>query len=249
MHPTPDLAGKVAIVTGASGGIGAVIAHTLAAAGAAVTVVGRRTRAGEAAVRHLPRASFVAADLTDRETHRRVIDTTIDQFGRLDILVNNAAAHTSGPAIQGTEEDFDRIVALNYKATFFLTQAALPALIASGAGRIINISSIGTLKTFWGAAIYNSSKAALDSLTRTWALEHGPEGVRANAVNPGIVVDGPMSAPVQQFLDIEHDVLPTIPARRLATAADVAAVVAFLAGPGADYLNGVIIPLDGGLTA
>jgi NAD(P)-dependent dehydrogenase (short-subunit alcohol dehydrogenase family) len=249
MHPTADLAGKVAIVTGASGGIGAVIARTLAAAGASVTVVGRRTEAGEAAVKDLPRAMFVAADLTDRETHRRVIDTTLDRFARLDILVNNAAAHTSGPAIHGTEEDFDRIVALNYKATFFLTQAALPALIASGAGRVVNISSIGTIKAFWGAAIYNSSKAALDSLTRSWALEHGADGVRVNAINPGIVVDGPMSAPVQALLDIERDVLPTIPARRLATAADVAAVVTFLAGPGADYLNGVIIPLDGGLTA
>ena len=249
MHPTADLDGKVAIVTGASGGIGAVIARTLAAAGAAVTVVGRRAEAGAALAEELPDATFVAADLTDRRTHRRVVDATLERFGRLDILVNNAAAHAGGPAIEGTEEDFDRIVALNYKATFFLTQAALPALIAAGAGRIVSISSIGTLKTYWGAAIYNSSKAALDSLTHTWALEHGPDGVRVNAVNPGIVADGPMSAPVQQLLDIERDVLPTIPARRLATAADVAAVVTFLAGPGADYLNGVIVPLDGGLTA
>jgi NAD(P)-dependent dehydrogenase (short-subunit alcohol dehydrogenase family) len=249
MDATANLDGKVAIVTGATGGIGAVIARALAESGAAVTVVGRRTEAGEAVVKDLPRASFVAADLTDHDTHRRVVDTAIDRFGRLDILVNNAAAHTDGPAIQGTEEDFDRVVALNYKAAFFLTQTALPALIASGAGRIVNISSIGTIKTYWGAAIYNSSKAALDNLTRTWALEHGADGVRVNAVNPGIVVDGPMSAPVQSFLDIERDVLPTIPARRLATAADVAAIVTFLAGPGADYLNGVIVPLDGGLTA
>jgi len=249
MDSTPHLDGKAAIVTGATGGIGAVIARALAAAGASVTVVGRRAEAGEAVVKDLPRATFVAADLTDHSTHRRVVDATMDRFGRLDILVNNAAAHAGGPAIQGTEQDFDRIVALNYKAAFFLTQAALPGLIASGAGRIVNVSSIGTIKTYWGAAIYNSSKAALDNLTRTWALEHGADGVRVNAVNPGIVADGPMSAPVQEFLDIERDVLPTIPARRLATAADVAAVVTFLAGTGADYLNGVIVPLDGGLTA
>lgn len=249
MDATPPLDGKVAIVTGATGGIGAVIAGALSEAGAAVTVVGRRADAGEVVVKDLPRASFIAADLTDCSTHRHVVDTTIGRLGRLDILVNNAAAYTSGPAIQGTEEEFDRVIAVNYKAAFFLTQAALPALVASGAGRIVNISSIGTIKTFWGAAIYNSSKAALDNLTRSWALEHGADGVRVNAVNPGIVVDGPMSAPVQAFLDIERDVLPTIPARRLATAADVAAVVTFLAGPGADYLNGVIVPLDGGLTA
>ena len=249
MHSTEDLNGRVAVVTGASGGIGAVIARHLAAAGAAVTVVGRRTEAGEAVVKDLPRAAFVAADLTDHTTHRRIVDTTIDRFGRLDILVNNAAAHAAGPAIHGTEEDFDRVVTLNYKAVFFLTRAALPALVASGAGRIINISSIGTVKTFAGAAIYNSSKAALDNLTRTWALEHGPDGVCVNAINPGIVADGPMSAPAQRFLDIERDVLPTIPARRLATAADVAALAGFLAGPGAGYLNGAIIPLDGGLTA
>lgn len=249
MDAITPLDGKVAIVTGATGGIGAVIARALAAAGAAVTVIGRRAEAGQALAKDLPNGLFVAADLTDHDTHRRIVDTTVDRFGRLDILVNNAAAHASGPAIQGAEEDFDRIVALNYKAVFFLTQAALPALIASGAGRIINISSIGTVKTYWGAAIYNSSKAALDNLTRTWALEHGGDGLRVNAVNPGIVADGPMSAQVREFLDIERDVLPTIPARRLATAADVAAVVTFLAGPGADYLNGVIVPLDGGLTA
>ncbi|GAA3384039.1 SDR family NAD(P)-dependent oxidoreductase [Cryptosporangium minutisporangium] len=246
---TTSLDGKVALVTGATGGIGAEIARTLAAAGAAVTVVGRNAEAGATVVKELNRGLFVAADLTRRETHQSILDATLALFGRLDILVNNAAAHAAGPALEGAEEDFDRIVALNYKAAFFLTQAALPSLIASGAGRIVNISSIGTVKSYAGAAIYNSSKAALDNLTKSWALEHGPDGVRANAVNPGIVVDGPMSAPVQEFLDIEHAVLPTIPARRLATAADVAAVVTFLAGPGADYLNGVIVPLDGGLTA
>src|SRR5262249_40526332 len=148
MDATTTLDGRVAIVTGSTGGIGAVIARALATAGAAVTVVGRRAEAGEAIAQDLPCGSFLHADLPDLTTtdpHRRVIAPTINRFGRLDILVNNAAAHTSGPAIQGTEEDFDRIVALNYKAAFFLTQAALPALIASGAGWIINISSIGTI--------------------------------------------------------------------------------------------------------
>jgi len=246
---TTPLDGKVALVTGATGGIGAVIARTLDAAGAAVTVVGRNTEAGATVEKELRRGQFVAADLTRRESHRAIVDATLERFGRLDILVNNAAAHAAGPALEAGEDDFDRVVALNYKAAFFLTQAALPALIASGAGRIVNISSIGTIKTYAGAAIYNSSKAALDNLTRSWALEHGPDGVRVASVNPGIVVDGPMSAPVQAFLDIERAVLPTIPARRLATAADVAAVVTFLAGPGADYLNGIVVPLDGGLTA
>jgi NAD(P)-dependent dehydrogenase (short-subunit alcohol dehydrogenase family) len=246
---TTDLDGKVAVVTGSTGGIGAAIARSLAAAGAAVVVVGRRTEEGAAVAKDLPRATFVAADLTRRDAREHVLAATLNEFGRLDILVNNAAAFTVGPAIQGTEEDFDRVVTLNYRATFFLTQAALPALVASGGGRIVNISSIGTIKTFAGGAIYNSSKAALDNLTRSWAQEHGPDGVRVNSVNPGIVIDGPMSAPVQAFLDIERDVVPTIPARRVATAGDVAAVVTFLAGPGAEFLNGVIVPLDGGLTA
>jgi len=246
---TAPLDGKVALVTGATGGIGAVIARALDAAGAAVTVVGRNAEAGATVAKELRRGLFVAADLTHRASHRSIVDATLERFGRLDVLVNNAAAHAAGPALEAGADDFDRVVALNYKAAFFLTQTALPALIASGSGRIVNISSIGTIKTYAGAAIYNSSKAALDNLTRSWALEHGPDGVRVSSVNPGIVVDGPMSAPVQAFLDIEQVVLPTIPARRLATAADVAAVVTFLAGPGADYLNGVIVPLDGGLTA
>lgn len=246
---TTSLDGKVAVVTGATGGIGAVIARTLDAAGAAVTVVGRSADAGATVAKELRRGLFVAADLTDRSSHQPVVDATVERFGRLDVLVNNAAAHAPGPALEASEADFDRVVALNYKAAFFLTQAALPALIASGSGRIVNISSIGTVKSFAGAAIYNSSKAALDNLTRSWALEHGPDGVRAYSVNPGLVADGPMSAPVQALLDVERDVIPTIPARRVATAADVAAVVAFLAGPGAEFLNGVVVPLDGGLTA
>jgi NAD(P)-dependent dehydrogenase (short-subunit alcohol dehydrogenase family) len=241
-----SLTGRVAIVTGSTGGIGAVIARTLAEAGAAVTVTGRDADAGEAVATGLPRAAFVAGDLTDRDVRRRLVDTTLDTFGRLDILVNNAAVHNRGPV---TEDDFDRVVALNYRAAFFLTEAAMPALAGSGAGRVVNVSSIGTIKSYPGGAVYNSSKAALDSLTRTWAAEQGPTGVRVNAVNPGLVLDGPMSAPKRAMLDVERDVLPSIPARRLATAADVAAVVTFLAGPGAAFLNGVIIPLDGGLTA
>jgi NAD(P)-dependent dehydrogenase (short-subunit alcohol dehydrogenase family) len=244
-----QLHGKVVIVTGATGGIGAAIARALGAQGAAVTVVGRRADAGEAVVKELENGLFVEADLVRRETHQAVIDATLARFGQLDILVNNAATHTMGMAIDSTEEEFDRVVGLNYKATFFLTQAALPHLLRGSDGRIVNISSIGTTKVWAGASIYNSSKAALDNLTKTWAIEHGPQGLRVNGVNPGIVVDGPMSFSVQAAVDVEAHILPTIPARRLATAADVAATTVFLSGPGADYLNGVTIALDGGLTA
>jgi NAD(P)-dependent dehydrogenase (short-subunit alcohol dehydrogenase family) len=244
-----QLNGKVAVVTGATGGIGAAIARALAAQGAAVTVVGRRVDAGEAVAKEFEDGLFVAADLVRRESHQAVVDATLARFGRLDILVNNAAAYAMGMAIDSTEDDFDRVVGLNYKATFFLTQAALPHLLVEPGGRIVNISSIGTTRAWAGASIYNSSKAALDNLTKTWAIEHGSQGLRVNGVNPGIVVDGPMSFPVQAAVDIEAHILPTIPARRLATAADVAATAVFLAGPDADYLNGVTIALDGGLTA
>jgi NAD(P)-dependent dehydrogenase (short-subunit alcohol dehydrogenase family) len=243
------LNGKVALVTGATGGIGAAIARALAMQGAAVTVVGRRADAGEAVAEELEKGLFVEADLVRRQTHQAVVDATLARFGRLDILVNNAATFTMGMAIDSTEEEFDRVVGLNYKATFFLTQAALPHLLRGPDGRIVNISSIGTTKAWAGASIYNSSKAALDSLTKAWAIEHGAQGLRVNGVNPGIVVDGPMSFPVQAGVDVDAHILPAIPARRLATAADVSAVAVFLAGPGADYLNGVTIALDGGLTA
>ncbi|MBF9135103.1 glucose 1-dehydrogenase [Plantactinospora sp. S1510] len=244
-----ELSGKVALVTGATGGIGAVIARTLATAGAAVTVVGRRTDLGAAVADELDNGLFVPADLTRRESHDEVLGAVLDRFGGLDILVNNAAAYSTGLTHEATEEEFDRVVGLNYKATYFLTQATLPHLLRGAGGRIVNISSIGTTRSWAGASIYNSSKAALDNLTRTWAIEYGPQGLRVNGVNPGIVHDGPMSFPVQAAVDIEAHVLPTIPARRLATAADVAAATLFLAGPGADYLNGVTIALDGGLTA
>ncbi len=116
---------------------------------------------------------FVGGDLTDRDVRQRIVATTLDTFGRLDILVNNAAVHNRGPV---TEQDFDRVVALNYRAAFFLTEAAMPALITSGSGRVINVSTIGTIKSYAGGALYNSSKAALDSLTRSWASEHGHQG-------------------------------------------------------------------------
>ncbi|GIG86680.1 SDR family NAD(P)-dependent oxidoreductase [Plantactinospora endophytica] len=244
-----ELSGRVALVTGGTGGIGATIARVLSEAGAAVTVVGRRAELGTAVAAELADGLFVPADLSRRESHHEVLQSTVDRFGGLDILVNNAAAHTAGLTHESTEEEFDRVVGLNYKATYFLTQAALPHLLSGGGGRIVNISSIGTTRSWAGASIYNSSKAALDNLTRTWAVEYGPQGLRVNGVNPGIVADGPMSYPVQAAFDIEEDILPTIPARRLATAADVAAATLFLAGPGADYLSGVTIALDGGLTA
>ncbi|GAA3725158.1 SDR family oxidoreductase [Plantactinospora mayteni] len=244
-----ELSGKVALVTGGTGGIGAAIARVLAGAGAAVTVVGRRADLGTAVAAELPDGLFVPADLSRRQSHDEVLRATVDRFGGLDILVNNAAAYTAGPTHESTEEEFDRVVGLNYRATYFLTQAALPHLLRSGAGRIVNISSIGTTRSWAGSSIYNSSKAALDNLTRTWAIEYGPQGLRVNGVNPGMVLDGPMSFSVQAAVDVEAHVLPTIPARRLCTAADVAAATLFLAGPGADYLGGVTIALDGGLTA
>jgi NAD(P)-dependent dehydrogenase (short-subunit alcohol dehydrogenase family) len=177
-----------------------------------------------------------------------VVAETVAEFCGLDILVNNAAAFGLGPTEGVSEDEFDRIVALNYKATYFLTQAALPHLLRRRGGKIVNISSIGVTKSWAGASVYNSSKAALENLTQTWANEYGPRGLNVNALSPAMV-DAPMSLPVRAHVDVATQILPTIPARRIAVVADVAGAAVFLASAEADYLHGVRIPIDGGLTA
>lgn len=247
------LVGKVAVVTGSTSGIGEAIARAFAQEGAMVVLTGRRADLGERVMEQIiddgGQAVFVPGDLTRSETRQAVVSAAVKRFGGLDILVNNAAVASFAMTDDAGEDDFDRMVTLNYKAAYFMTQAALPHLLSGRGSKIINIGTLGAVKSWPGASVYNSSKAALESLTRTWATEYGPHGVGVNMISPGMVADAPMSQPVLARMDVDAQVLPSVPARRLCTMDDISAAALFLACADSDYLHGVRLPLDGGLTA
>ncbi|GAB1820158.1 SDR family NAD(P)-dependent oxidoreductase [Herbidospora sp. RD11066] len=236
------LSGKIALVTGGTSGIGEGIARRFGAEGATVVLTGRRADLGERIAKEIGTATFVPGDLAQAET-REALVAAVEAYGGLDVLVNNAAAFGDTVTDQVTEEEFDRIVGLNFRAAYLVTRDVLPHLIRKPGGRIVNISSIGVLRSWPGASVYNASKAALENLTQTWAHEYGQYGLTANALTLP-VVDAPMSVPAQPYVDLQ-----AIPSRRIGTITDVADMAVFIASNESSYLNGARIPLDGGQSA
>ncbi|MFF5075494.1 SDR family NAD(P)-dependent oxidoreductase [Actinoplanes sp. NPDC000266] len=237
-----ELTGKTALITGSTTGIGRAAAIALAARGASVVVTGRDAQRGAEVVEKIQAdggtAHFVAADLTDQEDVARLAR----EAGDVDVLVNNAAAASFGPSADITTAQYDAMLDGNLRAVYVLTAALAPRMAERGSGSVINVSSGAALMGDFYNAVYAATKGAVNSLTRAWAAEYGPAGVRVNAVAPGPVYTG---APVE-WLD---KYIPLIPLRRVARPEDVAEVIAFLAGPGGSYVNGTVIPVDGGLTA
>ncbi|RGD62598.1 SDR family oxidoreductase [Kitasatospora xanthocidica] len=245
-----SLAGRVALVTGATSGIGAATATALAEQGAHVLVAGRDAARGEAVVAAIRagggRADFVAAELRDVAAVRRLARTaTALGGGRVDILVNNAGVYPFGPTEGTTEEEFDAVYALNVRAPYFLVAELAPAMAARGAGAIVNISTQAASHGAPGMSLYGSSKAAVNLLTRTWAAEYGPRGVRVNTVGAGPTrTEG--TAVMGEGLS---DMAAEAPAGRPAEAEEIAAAVVFLAGDAAGFVHGALLPVDGGRTA
>jgi NAD(P)-dependent dehydrogenase (short-subunit alcohol dehydrogenase family) len=237
-----ELYGKTALVTGSTSGIGRATAYTLAARGAVVVVTGRDTQRGAQVVKQIEAdggtARFVAADLTDQEDVARLIR----EVGEVDVLVNSAAAASHGPSASITPEQYDAMLDSNVRAIYALTAALAPRMATRGGGSVINISSGSAVMGDDNNAVYAATKGAVNSLTRAWAAEYGPSGVRVNVVAPGPVYT---SAPAQYL----NRYTSLIPLRRVARPEDISEVIAFLAGPGGSYVNGAIIPVDGGLTA
>jgi NAD(P)-dependent dehydrogenase (short-subunit alcohol dehydrogenase family) len=239
-----SLAGKVAIVTGAASGIGRASAELFAAEGAKVLAADLpETNLEYVSNAIRPLAVDVAAD----DAPARIVGEAIGAFGRLDILFSNAGMAAAAPAAEMSDEIWDRIQQVNLRAAFRLAREAIPHLISSGAGRILNTASVMAGFTDHGLAAYCASKAGLLGLTRTLALELGRHGVTANAILPGAILTG-MTA--QSFSD------PTIadiwarksPLKRLGAPTDVAALAAFLASDAAGFITGQAIAADGGLT-
>jgi NAD(P)-dependent dehydrogenase (short-subunit alcohol dehydrogenase family) len=249
-HRTKDfsmeLSEQRALVTGATAGIGRETAKLLAGEGAHVFVAGRNAARGAQTVAAIGeaggKAEFIAADMADLASVRRLAE----QVGDVDILVNNAAVFPFAPTAQQTVEPYEDMFDINVRAPFFLTAALAPRMAAKGSGSIVNISSMAATIGLPGAAAYAATKAALASLTRTWAAEFGGRGVRVNTVSPGPT----RTDSVLEMLgdDLERQGAQA-PLGHAGDPREIAEVVLFLASPRSSYVSGVTLAADGGRTA
>ena len=245
------LDGKVAIVTGASKGIGEAMAVALAAFGAKVLVSSRKESACAEVVASIEEsggtAAAAAAHMGDMAQARALVDDAVGRWGRVDIVVNNAATNpVFGPVLQTDETAFDRIMAVNVKGPFELCKAAQPHMLAQGGGAILNIASVGGLSPEPFLGIYSVSKAAIISLTKVLAKEWGPAGIRANAMCPGLIRTK-FSAALWQNEEILDHVLKGVPLGRIGTPEELATAAVFLLSDGASYITGIDLVVDGGL--
>jgi len=244
---TSELAGVTALVTGGTSGIGRATALALGQLGATVAISGRNGERGNQVVTEIDAAGgkgvFVAADLKDAESARSLAARAIDRLGKVDVLVNNAGIYPLGPTENMTEADFDAIFDLNVRSAFFLVAALAPPMAERGKGAIINLSTMVAQFGMPGTNLYGASKAAVVSLTKSWAAEYGPRGVRVNVVSAGPTrTEGTTEHPLDQLA-------ASIPAGRPAGADEIAEAIAFLASDRASYIHGTVLAVDGGRTA
>jgi len=246
MEQSP-LAGRTALVTGASRGIGAATARALAGAGARVALVARGRVALEAVASDLPHEPVViGADLVDRDAPATVVHRALDALGGIDILVNNAAAAARLATVDTDAAVIDELLAVNVRAPLLLIGALVPSMIDRGSGSIVNLSSVSGLVGTPRRAAYAASKGALDAATRSLAIELGPSGIRVNSVAPG-VVDTALWAKNKAIPGVVEGIERQTPLRRWAIPDDIADVVVFLASDAARFITGETISVDGGI--
>lgn len=240
---------KTVIVTGAGSGIGAATAQLFAREDANVVLAGRRPHALEAAAKGLPEAKILVhpADVSDPESVDALVAATAARFGGIDILVNNAGIAAMGSFAKGAIEDWRKMMAINVDGVFYCSRAALPHLLKTK-GSIVNVSSVSGLGGDWGLSFYNASKGAVSNLTRAMAMELGAKGVRVNAVNPSLTLTD-MTSGLSGNEQLMGKFADRIPLGRAARPEEVAAVIAFLASEDASFVNGVNLPVDGGVSA
>lgn len=248
-----DLTGQAAIVTGSTSGIGQAVAEALARRGARVTVTGLDRASGERIVEAIGQAAgqamFIEADLTDPRAPERLAAETADRWGRIDIVVNNAAMVCSRPVERIAHEDWDALLQVNLKAPFFLVQAALPWLKRSR-GTVVAVSSINGIRNDRNNLVYDTIKAALNHMTQGLALDLREAGIRCNAVMPGGVATPLLNQWYGQLLadpvEAEKRAEAAKRAPNVADPRQIADAVLYLCSAGASWLNGAVIPVDGG---
>jgi NAD(P)-dependent dehydrogenase (short-subunit alcohol dehydrogenase family) len=240
-----ELIGKRALVTGGTSGIGRATAEALAREGAYVLISGRSESRGAevaAAIQEAGgEAEFIRTDLEKADDVRALAE----HAGDVDVLVNNAGVFPGGPTHELPEAAFDEAFAVNVKAPFLLTAAIAPKMVERGGGSIVNVTTMVAEFGMAGLSAYGASKAAVALLTKAWAAEYGPAGVRVNAVSPG-----PTATPGTEAMGEGFDaIVSTIPLGRAAAPEEIAETIVFLASDKASYLNGAVIPVDGGRVA
>ncbi|MCK9274410.1 MAG: SDR family oxidoreductase [Syntrophales bacterium] len=244
-----DLKGKVAIVTGGGRGIGRAIALGLAGAGASVVIAGRTQDQLDGVAQEILAAGGrvlpVVTDLISARDIENLVEETMQSFGRIDILVNNAARSFLRSLLDLREDGWDKVFDTNVKAVWLLSRAAAKIMIGQKEGRIINITTVGAEKAELGMAAYGCSKAALKMLTRCMAREWAPFGILVNAVGPGLTRTD-FSKPIWSNPDIASHVESLLPMGRLAEPEEIVGSVLFLASDAAGYITGHTIYVDGG---
>lgn len=241
------LADKVALITGGARGIGKETARKFLQEGAKIVICDRDRSAGIAVLEEFGeknRVEFFEVDVTNTAQIEEMVQTTIDTYGRIDILINNAGITIDGFLTKMNEADWEKVIAVNLSGVFKFTKAVIPVMMEQGAGVIINASSVVGLYGNIGQTNYAATKAGVIGLTKSWAKEFGPKGIRVNAIAPGFIETDMTSAVPKKILDIMKEKTPL---KKLGKPEDIASAYLFLASDDADFINGAVLSVDGGL--
>jgi 3-oxoacyl-[acyl-carrier protein] reductase len=241
------LDGKVALITGGASGIGKVTAKKFLQEGAKVVISDFNAEAGTATINELEdygQITFIRTDVSDTDQIKLMVRKTIDTYKKIDILVNNAGITIDGLLTKMNEDSWEKVISVNLTGVFKCTKEVVPIMLEQGSGVILNASSVVGIHGNIGQTNYAATKAGVIGLTKSWAKEFGPKGIRVNAVAPGFIVTDMTAKVPQKILDLMAEKTPL---RKLGKPEDIAAAYLFLASDDASYINGTILSVDGGL--